>query len=197
MAGSLHEARAGRLPSWAVVRPERRAHIERVAALMDAWALALRLDESERARWRAAAWLHDALRDATDEELRPLVDPSLRLLPTPLLHGPAVARRLADEGVDDEALLLAVAYHTLGSARFDRLGRMLYAADYLEPGRTFRAEDRAAQRARMPHALDDVLASIVRARLIHLLDLRRPIRSETLEFWNALAVEQTNRARAS
>jgi HD superfamily phosphohydrolase YqeK len=191
------DAAAGALPDWAVVGEERLAHIHRVAALMDEWAVALRLDDAERARWRAAAWLHDALRDAADEELRPIVPASLRLLPTPLLHGPAVARRLADEGVHDAALLRAVACHTLGSAEFDLLGRALYAADYLEPGRSFRAGERAAQRARMPHQLNDVLIEIVRARLTHLLDSGSAIRPETLGFWNQLVDEQVSRAPTS
>jgi HD superfamily phosphohydrolase YqeK len=191
----LHDAAAGRLPGWAVLGADRRAHAERVAALMDAWAAALGVDDAERVRWRAVAWLHDALRDAVDEELRPLVPEPLRLLPTPLLHGPAAARRLADDGVADEALLLAVAFHTLGHPGLDTLGRALYAADYLEPGRDFRVDERAAQRARMPGALDAVLVEIVSARVTHLLEERRPIRAETLAFWNALIAEQTG-ARA-
>ena len=52
------------LPEWAVATPERRAHIERVAALLSTWATALRVPAAERARWLRAACLHDALRDA-------------------------------------------------------------------------------------------------------------------------------------
>jgi len=52
------------LPPWAVVTPERRAHVERVAALITTWATAMKVPERERARWLSAAWLHDALRDA-------------------------------------------------------------------------------------------------------------------------------------
>ena len=52
------------LPAWAVVTPERRAHVERVAALLATWATAMHAPEGERARWLKAAWLHDALRDA-------------------------------------------------------------------------------------------------------------------------------------
>ena len=38
------------LPAWAVVTPERRTHIERVAALLAAWADALGVPDAERAR---------------------------------------------------------------------------------------------------------------------------------------------------
>jgi HD superfamily phosphohydrolase YqeK len=195
VVGVLREAAAGRLPPWAVVGPARHEHIARVAVLLDEWADELDLDEAERCRWRAAAWLHDALRDAPVAALRPLLAAPLRDLPDPLVHGPAVAQRLAQQGVDDDALLTAIAYHPLGHPRLDALGRMLYLADYLEPGRTFLVVERAAQRARMPAAAADILVEVVRARLTHLLMRGGSIRPETLEFWNTIVNEQAAVAR--
>ena len=141
-------AARGELPEWARASEKRRAHIGRVAALMGEWAAALGLPEEERTRWLAAGWLHDALREAPPEELRPLVPEEFRGLPGKLLHGPAAAERLAGEA--DPELLDAIRYHTLGSARFGRLGRALYLADFLEPGRRFEPEWTASMRARMP-----------------------------------------------
>jgi HD superfamily phosphohydrolase YqeK len=180
-------AAAGTLPDWARVSPARRDHIARVAALMARWAAALRLPARDRDRWVAAAWLHDTLRDASPAELLPLAPPPLRDAPPALLHGPAAARRLADAGVDDHAILDAVAFHTLGHQRLDRLGRHLYLADFLEPGREFLAAERAALRARVPDASPDVLRTVVRLRLGHLLDEGSPIRAETIGFWNDVA----------
>src|SRR5690606_11651137 len=111
---SIDAAADGELPAWAVVSAPRRDHIRRVATLMDAWAARLGLDAEERRRWRAAAWLHDALRDAAPDDLRPGVPEWARELPGPILHGPAVAARLEAEGAADRELLDAVAYHTLG-----------------------------------------------------------------------------------
>lgn len=183
-------AAAGQLPEWARVRPERRAHIARVAALMEQWARALGLPDEERRRWRAAAWLHDALRDADPDELRDQVPPGCRSLPGPLLHGPAAAARLRAEGLRDEALLNAVGYHTLGHPALDAVGRALYLADFLESGRTFLPVWRASLRARMPAAAPAVLRDVAAARLRHLLERGHPIRPETLAFWNALAAER-------
>jgi 2-amino-4-hydroxy-6-hydroxymethyldihydropteridine diphosphokinase len=154
---------------------------------MDAWAEGLGLGSAERARWRAAAWLHDALRLAPAAELLPVVPPELRDLPPKMLHGPATAARLRAEGVTDEPLLLAVAHHTIGHPDFDDLGQALYAADFLEPGRTFDPLLRAGLRARMPAALAEVVPAIVRLRITHLLRASRAVRPETLAFWNALA----------
>jgi len=164
--------------------------MERVARLLAEWSAALGLSEPERARWRAGGYLHDALRDEAPDALRSRVPPDQRGLPGPLLHGPAAAERLRIEGVDDGELLLAVSAHTVGDARFARLGRALYAADFLEPGRSFLPERRAELRERMPADLDDVVLEIVRARIGNLLARGETVQPRTSEFWNALVGER-------
>jgi 2-amino-4-hydroxy-6-hydroxymethyldihydropteridine diphosphokinase len=164
--------------------------MRRVADLMDGWARALGLAEEERIRWRAAAHLHDALRDAPPVELLGLVPEGLRGLPGALLHGPAAATRLRTEGVHDEALLEAIAYHTIGAGGLGRLGRALYAADFLDPGRSFRAEWRRDLQARMPRDFDEVLIEIARARIENLLAREAAILPETTAFWNTLVAER-------
>jgi 2-amino-4-hydroxy-6-hydroxymethyldihydropteridine diphosphokinase len=186
VSAALHEAEAGRLPAWAQVDEERIGHISRVAALLEEWAAALSLPDAEVRRWRAVGWLHDALRGADAAEIRTLVPFPLRDLAPPLLHGPAAAEMLRREGVTDEPLLLAIGYHTLGHSGFDHCGRALFAADYLEPGRPFDPLARAALRARMPQGLDEVLPTILRSRIVHLLQSGRRVRPETLAFWNTL-----------
>jgi 2-amino-4-hydroxy-6-hydroxymethyldihydropteridine diphosphokinase len=186
----LEAAAAGRLPDWARAGQARRAHIARVADLMDRWAVALGLDERDRRRWRAAAWLHDVVRDAPASDLRPHAGAEFDSLPGKLLHGPAAAALLRKAGVDDDALLTAVAFHTLGDASFDMLGRALYAADFLEPGRSFNPGLRAVLRARMPDAIEDVVRIIVRSRIVHLMESGHGIHPRTIGFWNTLAAEQ-------
>jgi HD superfamily phosphohydrolase YqeK len=185
---SVERAARGELPAWAVVGPRRRAHIARVAALLDDWAISLGVPSEERARWQAAAWLHDALRDAPSRDLRPLCPPVVRDLPGPLLHGPAAAEKLRAEGVTDSLLLNAVAYHTVGCADFGDVGRALYLADFLEPGRGFEPLWRASLRARMPHRLEDVLREVAGARIAHLVEVGKMIRPETIAFWNQIAL---------
>lgn len=185
----LKAAAAGELPAWAVATPERRAHVTRVADLLGAWAETMGLDGSEQERWRAAGMLHDALRDERPEVLRARVPVALRGLPDALLHGPAAAERLRVEGVLDGELLRAVAYHTVGDPAFRTLGRALYAADFLEPGRSFLPEWRAELRARMPAELDAVLRRVVAARLTHLIEQGSEVAPRTIAFWNALVAE--------
>jgi predicted HD superfamily hydrolase involved in NAD metabolism len=186
----LDAAAAGRLPDWANVGERRLAHMHRVADLLGSWADALGLPAAERARWRAAGLLHDALRDTKPDELRPLVPEPLRSLAGKLLHGPAAAALLRDAGVRDEALLRAVAYHTLGHPELDELGRALFIADYIEPGRRYDPAALATLRARMPAARADVLLDVLRARVSRLLREGRPMRPETVAFWNVVVQER-------
>lgn len=160
------------LPGWAVASPERRAHVERVAALIDQWAARMRVPEGERERWAKAAWLHDALRDA------PAADE--------LAHGPASAERAAREGESDRGVLEAVRYHSLGYAGWDDVGKMLYLGDYLEPGRTFERDLRAALAVRVPLERDAVLLEVTRRRIQWTVESGWPLAPETVEFWNSL-----------
>lgn len=182
----LIAASDGRLPGWAKASPARLRHAARVAGLMDAWAVDLDLPSRDRRRWRAAAWLHDALRDAKPEELRGELRGRWKDLPGPLLHGPSAAERLRRGGVVDAELLDAVAYHTTGQPEFGELGRALYLADFLEPGRSFAPARRAGLLARMPRDRERVLGEVVAARIRHLLERGSRIRPETISFWNSL-----------
>lgn len=164
----------------------RQAHMRRVSDLLGEWAERLELPSPDRIRWRAAGYLHDALREAPHEELRALVPVPLKGLQGKLLHGPAAAERLRDDGVEDEDLLRAVAFHTIGHPGLDELGRALFIADYIEPGRHYDPERLATLRARMPAAREAVLLDVLRARLERLLREGRPMRTETVAFWNVV-----------
>ena len=165
------------LPPWAQVSPQRRAHIERVVGLLDEWATAMDVPARERERWLRAGWLHDALRDAP--------------LTNRLAHGPAAADRAAAEGERDRGVLDAVRHHTLGYAGWDDVGRMLYLADFLEPGREASGarSDRAELAGRVPKDRDGELREIARRRLEWVLRSEWPLPVETVAFWNSVVTQ--------
>ena len=184
----IERASKGVLPGWACVSPNRREHIGRVAALLSSWAL--ELAPKEVAVWSATAWLHDSMRNADPSDLREELGSEMADWPDALLHGPAAARRIRLEAPDaPQALLDAVTYHTVGHECLGVLGRALYLADFLEPGRKFDPLGRAAQRSRMPAELNAVLREVARTRIVHLIDKGSPIRLETAGFWNSIVAD--------
>ncbi|MEP6687001.1 MAG: HD domain-containing protein [Gemmatimonadales bacterium] len=179
------------LPAWAEAGPERRAHIERVAALAGQWAERMRVSPAERERWLRAVWLHDALRDAAPASLDRWAADSP--VPGSLRHGPAAAARAASEGETDRGLLDAVRYHSIGCTEWDMAGRVLYCADYLEPGRVFGRERRAEL---AEHFADDpagVLLAVAGERLAHIVRSGMPLIDPTVRFWNSLVAPSGSR----
>lgn len=145
----------------------------------------MQVGPQEQQRWLRAVWLHDALRDLSLEELEKLARDDEG--PAELRHGPAAAERAAAEGEADHGVLNAVRYHSVGYAGWDRVGRVLYCADFLEPGRAFDTEARAALARRFPNQPDAVLLEVARRRLLHVVRSGWPLPAVTVDFWNALA----------
>ncbi|MEZ0333258.1 MAG: hypothetical protein ACAI18_04555 [Gemmatimonadales bacterium] len=172
------------LPGWAVVTPARREHIERVAQLVTRWAADMNVSDRERQRWLRAVWLHDAMRDATEAELKRWAPTSPG--PASLRHGPASAARAKAEGETDRGVLDADRYRSLGLAEWDMAGRTLYCADYLEPGREFARDRRAEMAERYSSDPRGVLKEVAADRLAHLVASRWPILDPTVRFWNSL-----------
>ena len=172
------------LPPWAQVGEKRRGHIERVTALLDSWAVTLGLVAEEASKWHDAGAWHDALRDATAEELKRWAGDGER--PVSILHGPAAAARLAAEGERREDVLEAVRWHTLGNPEWGRTGRALFMADFLEPGRPFMPRDRAFLASQVPADFDGVFTQVVRMRLEWTVREGKPVFPETVALWNRL-----------
>lgn len=170
------------LPEWAQANEKRRRHIARVVALLAEWADAMHVPAEERAAWIEAGRLHDALRDAPDAVLRELAGDAER--ESELLHGPAVAALLEERGGVSPGVLAAIRYHTVGSPTWDRTGRALYMADFLEPGRSFARRDRAFLAAQVPHDFDGVFRQVLRARLEYALREGFTLFPETVALWN-------------
>lgn len=172
------------MPDWAQVGEKRRAHIARVTSLLDRWALQLRLDAAEAQAWHDVGRFHDALRDAPEAELRRLG--AGHELPLEVLHGPAAATHLESIGETRTGVLSAVRWHTMGSAGWDRVGRALYMADFLEPGRNFMRADRAFLVEHLPHDFDGVFRQVVQMRLEWTLREGKALFPEAVGLWNSI-----------
>ena len=172
------------LPVWGVASAKRRAHIARVTELVLSWADALGADRATRDAWRDAARWHDALRDAGEQALRAIV-PHLDW-PASLLHGPAAAAKLAEDGERRTSVLDAIFWHTVGNAKWDRTGRVLYMADYLEPGRQFERKERARLAANVAIDFDGTFRDVVRLRVRAKVEEGEALRAETAALWESV-----------
>jgi HD superfamily phosphohydrolase YqeK len=172
------------LPIWAQAGEKRIAHIQRVTSLLRSWGAAMRVPPDEANAWIDVGTWHDCLRDAPESELREITGD--RTSPLGLLHGPAVAIKLEADGEKRRSVLDAIRYHTVGWAKWDRTGRALYMADYLEPGRKFLAEDRGFLASQVPHNFEGVFRQVVRFRLEWSVREGNHIFPETIALWNSL-----------
>lgn len=180
----MSDADSIELPEWARVSEKRRAHIARVVHLIGRWSDELGLDAAEASAWRDAARWHDALRDAPEPELRALISDTG--LGASLLHGPAAALRLSQDGEKRVHVLEAVRWHTVGWSRWARTGRALYMADYLEPGRSFSTMEREFLVSIVPYRFEAAFRQVVKHRLEWSLREGNALFPETVELWNSL-----------
>jgi HD superfamily phosphohydrolase YqeK len=171
-------------PSWAHISDKRRAHVRRVAALCSAWAERMAVSDHERARWLKAVALHDALKSAPHDLLVDLAPFAWGV--DKLRHGPAAAVRAEAEGESDRGVLDAVKYHSIGYAGWDQVGRVLYLADFLEPGRQFHRHEHKLLVDRVPNEIELVLRTVAAERIAGVVNVGRPLIVETVEFWNSL-----------
>lgn len=172
------------LPAWSIVTDKRRAHIARVVALLRTWAAALALPPADVQAWVDAGAWHDALRDADELMLRAATGDHTR--PFGMLHGPAAAIRLAALGETRQDVLDAIRWHTVGHSDWSRVGRALYMADFLEPGRSFMQADRAFLANAVPLAFDDVFRQVVRMRLEWAIREGKGLAPETVALWETV-----------
>jgi 2-amino-4-hydroxy-6-hydroxymethyldihydropteridine diphosphokinase len=173
------------LPRWARVSPDRAEHIVRVVDLLMTWSSAMELPAEERDAWRDAGLWHDSLRDAAEDELRRIVPwhPG----PANILHGPAAAERLRLDGETREAVLEAIRDHTVGNAGWERTGRALYMADFLEPGRDFLNTEREALAAAVPWDFEDTFRRAVLLRTEWSESNRKDLAPQTIELRSAVS----------
>lgn len=133
------------------LRPKRLAHTMGVAYTATSLAFCHGADAGKA---ELAGLLHDCAKYYTGEELRTLCEKhNIELSPvectnTALIHAKFGAW-LAKEryGIQDEEILSAIFCHTTGKPNMTILEKIIYAADYIEPGRHMECK---------PHALEKI-----------------------------------------
>lgn len=93
---------------------------------------------------RLAGILHDCARNMTSNNLLQIVEAfdivvdDVDLCEPVLLHAPVGAQLAQTEyGIDDAEICRAIALHTVGGPNMTVLDKIIYLADFIEPGRNF------------------------------------------------------------
>lgn len=173
------------------VTGERLAHTYRV---LEAARRLGRIHGADDGQVAAAALMHDYAKPLPPAVL---LDEAIRLGLTPapveraqphLLHGPVAAFQLLEQGlVTDREVLQAIASHTTGRAGMSLLEKVIYLADYVEPGRRFPGVE--AIRAEAEQDLDRALLNALDNALVYLVQQGWLIHPASVEARNWLLQE--------
>ncbi|ADH99882.1 bis(5'-nucleosyl)-tetraphosphatase (symmetrical) YqeK [Salisediminibacterium selenitireducens] len=170
------------------LKPKRYEHTVRVVETADA--LQKKYGGS-RETIRLAAILHDYAKYRQAEEMRQEVR-NMDDLPDDLLDygddilhafvGAVYVKR--ELGVNDEEILNAIRYHTTGRSGMSREEKIVFLADYIEPGRTFKQANETRETAKRD--LDEACFEALSNSIRFLAGKRLPIYPDTFKGYNDL-----------
>lgn len=150
-------------------------------------ALAAKYGASEE-KASIAALTHDYAKERPDEEFELIIQRdgyNLDLLNygNAIWHGLIGASMVQRElGIDDEEILEAIRLHTTGAKDMSLLDKIIYVADYIEPGRNFPGVKEARELALIN--LDEAVAYETKHTLQHLIEQEQQIYPKTIETFN-------------
>ena len=135
-----------------------------------------------------AALTHDYAKERPDDEFilvikRDGYDTALLDYGNAIWHGVVGASFVERElGITDEEILHAIRVHTTGAAKMSLLDKIIYVADYIEPGRVFPGVKEARELALID--LDEAVAFETKHTLAHLIEQEQQIYPKTIETYN-------------
>ncbi|MGM0239253.1 bis(5'-nucleosyl)-tetraphosphatase (symmetrical) YqeK [Enterococcus sp. AZ103] len=143
-----------------------------------------------------AALTHDYAKERSDEEFLLEIERQnypdqamLKKFGNAIWHGLVGADFVELElKVHDVDILEAIRLHTTGAANMTDLAKIIYLADYIEPGRDFPGVEEARRIALMD--LDQAVAFETKHTLSHLIENENPVYPKTLETYNRFVAGQ-------
>ncbi|MBS4173607.1 bis(5'-nucleosyl)-tetraphosphatase (symmetrical) YqeK [Bacillus sp. FJAT-49736] len=140
-----------------------------------------------------SAIFHDYAKFRPLDEMKRIIrdqhfDPRLLKFNPELWHAPVGAYLVEKEvGITDSEILSGIRYHTSGRIGMSLLDKIIYLADYIEPGRTFPGVEEARQLAQ--EGLDKAIIYSVRNTIQHLLNRNQTVFPDTVDFYNDLLMK--------
>lgn len=143
-----------------------------------------------------AALTHDYAKERPDDEFELIIrrdgyDLELLKYGNAIWHGVVGASMVQRElGINDEEILQAIRVHTTGAKEMSLLDKIIYVADYIEPGRNFTGVIKARELAVID--LDQAVAYETTQTLVHLIQKGRQIYPKTIETYSYWVAEKQN-----
>ncbi len=141
-----------------------------------------------------AAIFHDYAKFRPKEEMKRIIQeqgmPSELLdFNSELWHAPVGAYLVQKEvGIADEEILDAIKYHTSGRVGMTLLEKIIYLADYIEPGRQFPGVEDVRALAKI--SLDEALVKAIQNTILFLMKKGQPVFPATFFTYNDLVMRQ-------
>ena len=150
---------------------------------------AFELSEEELIQVEKVALFHDLAKGMDNDELLIYAKEykiDLGKVPPPIYHaivGAWMMKYFFD--IEDVSLLDAVYYHTTGSEKLldNKIGLILFLADYLEPGRAF---EKSHIEKHIPKDMLRAVREIVKGKIIFVIKRNRIIDRESIAFYHSL-----------
>lgn len=152
----------------------------------------------DKDRAKLAGMLHDIVKYFSDDELKTMI---LRKPGTwgdcldysdKLWHAPAGAIYIEETfGITDSDILNAVIYHTTGRKQMTLLEKIIFLADYIEPGRNFPGVDEVREAAKQD--LNQAVFLELQKTITHLLSKSQSVYPKTFEAYNDLVQQLKNK----
>lgn len=136
-----------------------------------------------------AALLHDVAKEEPDNEMRDLVisenlDLDLLQHGNQIWHAPVGAvQAKRDFEITDEEIINAIIFHTVGSPEMTAVEKVIFVADYIEPGRDF--EEALEARKLAEKSLEEVIQYKLKSTIIDLIKQNKKIYPKAIDSYNA------------
>ncbi|MFZ7945471.1 MULTISPECIES: bis(5'-nucleosyl)-tetraphosphatase (symmetrical) YqeK [Bacillaceae] len=140
-----------------------------------------------------AAIFHDYAKFRPKDEMKEIIvsqgfPQDLLQFNSELWHAPAGTYLVEKEaGITDREVLAAIRYHTSGRPGMTMLEKVIYLADYIEPGRHFPGVDEVREMAK--GNLDRALIKAVQNTILFLMKKNQTVYPETFYTYNDLVTK--------
>lgn len=166
------------------------AHCVRTSYMAKELAATNHVDQERAA---VAGFVHDYAKEVAPEDYRRAIieeglDRNLLEWNGSIWHGIVGANYVEQElHIHDQAILDAIRHHTTGSPDMSELDKVIFMADYIEPGRKFPGVEVARERTALN--LDAGVAYELQQTLLYLIEGRERVFPLTVAAYNKLGIK--------